>query len=124
MTDVTGFGLMGHLLEMCEGAGLSAEIWFDKVPTLPTEMLKPYIDSFVLPDNTFRNYNSFTGKIAPLSGSQLPILCDPQTSGGLLVSVTESAQKDVESLLEATGIEARPIGKFTAKKDTFVTVKE
>jgi selenide,water dikinase len=124
LTDVTGFGLMGHLLEMCEGAELSAELWFDAIPTLPMHMLKPYIDGFVLPDNTFRNYNSFTGKIAPLSGSQLPILCDPQTSGGLLVAVNTSAQKEVEHLLAKAGIDARPVGEFTAKKDTFVTVKE
>ncbi len=124
MTDVTGFGLMGHLLEMCEGANASAELWFDKIPILPMEMLKPYIDGFVLPDNTFRNYNSFAGKIKPLSGTHLPILCDPQTSGGLLVAVNEGYQKTVESLLTEVGLSAQPIGQITAKKDTFVTVKD
>jgi selenide,water dikinase len=124
MTDITGFGLMGHLLEMCEGANLSAELWFDKIPTLPLEMLKPYIDGFVLPDNTFRNYNSFTGKIEPLSGTHLPILCDPQTSGGLLISVNEAERKTVENVLADAGLPTQAIGQISGRKDTFVTVKD
>lgn len=122
MTDVTGFGLAGHLLEMCKGADLSAELWFDALPTLPNEVLQPYIDAFILPDNTFRNYQSYNHDITALSGAQLPILCDPQTSGGLLIAVNPDFQPEIEALLRQNNLPSSPIGKLTEKQEKRITV--
>lgn len=89
ITDVTGFGLLGHLIEMCEGSGVSAKIEFDQVPVLPDNMLDEYLAQFVMPDNTMRNFKATDGKCNQLNGRQLQVLCDPQTSGGLLVSCSD-----------------------------------
>jgi selenide,water dikinase len=122
MTDVTGFGLAGHLLEMCKGANLSAELWFDALPTLPREVLQPYIDAFILPDNTFRNYQSYNQDISTLTGAQLPILCDPQTSGGLLIAVNPAYQNEIEALLKKHEMPHVAIGKLTEKQEKRIVV--
>ena len=59
MTDVTGFGLLGHLIEMCEGSGLSARIDDEKVPLISTEAIDEYLTKFIFPDNTFRNFSGY-----------------------------------------------------------------
>lgn len=120
MTDVTGFGLLGHLIEMCEGANLSAEIDYSKVPLI--DGLKHYLDQFIYPDMSMRNFNSYSEKVTPLSGEQLFTLCDPQTSGGLLVAVEPSGKNDVESIFQEAGLELEPIGRFTAKGEKTVSV--
>lgn len=123
MTDVTGFGLLGHLIEMAEGSNVSAEIWFEKVPTLPMTMLQPYIDQYVYPSNTFKNFSSYGTKVSQLNKIQLPILCDPQTSGGLLVAVNPQYQNAFENILVDAGFYALAIGNFTQKEEKVVTVK-
>ncbi|MDP1747780.1 MAG: selenide, water dikinase SelD, partial [Bacteroidota bacterium] len=85
MTDVTGFGLLGHLIEMCEGAGLSAEIDYSSVPLL--DGLSFYTSQMCVPDNSFRNWSSYDPKVSGITGDSLLTLCDPQTNGGLLISV-------------------------------------
>lgn len=95
LTDVTGFGLLGHLSEMCEGSGLSAEIEFDKVPVIAS--LQYYLEQKCFPGGTTRNWNSYGTKISSLSDEQKYILADPQTSGGLLVSVEESHAEEFEN---------------------------
>ncbi len=94
MTDVTGFGLAGHLIEMCQSAKVSAEIQYEMVPTFPNDILPFYLNQFIFPDNTFRNFSSYGQKITKLDGQQLQILCDPQTSGGLLVAVDPAHRND------------------------------
>ncbi len=89
MTDVTGFGLLGHLLEMCEGSSLTAQIRFSKIPFLPN--LKQYIDRNCIPGGTYRNWKSYGDKIGEISESQKLLLADPQTSGGLLIAVDHNA---------------------------------
>jgi selenide,water dikinase len=89
MTDVTGFGLLGHLSEMCEGSDLSAVIEFNKVPVISS--LAYYLDQKCFPGGTQRNWNSYGSKIGPLTDEQKYILADPQTSGGLLVAVEEES---------------------------------
>ncbi|MDB5060928.1 MAG: Selenide, water dikinase, partial [Mucilaginibacter sp.] len=89
MTDVTGFGLLGHLSEMCEGSDLSAVIEFNKVPVISS--LAYYLDQKCFPGGTQRNWNSYGSKIGPLTDEQKYILADPQTSGGLLVAVAEES---------------------------------
>jgi len=104
MTDVTGFGLLGHLAEMCEGSGLSAVIEFDKVPLIPS--LPHYLRQNCLPGGTGRNWKSYGHKVGPLSEDQRTLLADPQTSGGLLVAVSEGATAAFEKLLAELGIPA------------------
>ncbi len=97
MTDVTGFGLLGHLSEMCEGSGLQAVIDFDKVPKIG--VIDDYLDSGCIPGGTNRNWASYGHKIASLSERQKHILADPQTSGGLLVAIDPAYKEEFERLL-------------------------
>ena len=85
MTDVTGFGLLGHLLEICEGSRLTAYINFNAVPIL--DNIKYYINANCIPGGTYRNWKSYGSKIGEVDEFQKLILADPQTSGGLLVAV-------------------------------------
>ncbi len=86
MTDVTGFGLMGHLLEMCEGSGLQAQVYYDQVPKLAE--IENYLALGCSPGGAQRNHDSYGHKLCDMSAQQQQILCDPQTSGGLLVAVS------------------------------------
>jgi selenide,water dikinase len=87
MTDVTGFGLLGHALEMSEGAQLSLRLDFKALPLI--EGVQEYIQQFIFPDNTYRNWNAYSAKVIGVKGMDLVPLCDPQTSGGLLIAVAE-----------------------------------
>jgi len=97
MTDVTGFGLLGHLSEMCEGSRLQAVIEFVKVPVL-TEVHE-YLALKCIPGGTNRNWASYGHTIGTLLDEQKFILADPQTSGGLLVAVDEEHTLEFEALL-------------------------
>ena len=110
MTDVTGFGLAGHLLEMCEGSGLSAIIEFSKLPVFPD--IDYYIESKCIPGGTNRNFASYGEKIVSISDRQRAIICDPQTSGGLLVAVNENKLDEIKSIFREFGLEEffYPIG--------------
>ena len=85
MTDITGFGLLGHLVEMCAGSGVRAEIDFDRIPLIAD--LSYYLEQECSPGGTRRNWDSYGPQIGSLSDDQRALLCDPQTSGGLLVAV-------------------------------------
>jgi len=104
MTDVTGFGLLGHLAEMCEGSGLSATIEFGKIPVISS--LPYYLGLGCFPGGTQRNWNSYGQKISKLSDEQRYILADPQTSGGLLVAVAEEGADAFEQDLRSYGLPA------------------
>jgi selenide, water dikinase len=121
LTDVTGFGLLGHLIEMAQGSGLSAVVNFDSVPKLP--YIEEYLAKKSFPGGTVRNWNSYGHKVSELSETQRYILADPQTSGGLLIAVTPEGQKDVEKLLTTFGIEAKPIGYLTESREKVVYVE-
>nr|WP_319401137.1 selenide, water dikinase SelD [uncultured Carboxylicivirga sp.] len=120
MTDVTGFSLIGHLSEMCEGSGLSAEIEFDKIPTL--DVLDEYIEQGCMPGGTHRNWKSYGEKVNLKSQTYLPVVCDPQTSGGLLIAVTPDKAPEIEALLLSKGITAEPFGELTKAKEHLITV--
>ncbi len=111
LTDVTGFGLMGHLLEICEGSGTHAEIYVNQIPKL--EYVDQYIALDCVPGGTHRNFDSYGEKLAPLTPEQVAILCDPQTSGGLLVAVTPESEQELVTLLKAKGKYCQPIGELT-----------
>lgn len=121
MTDVTGFGLAGHLLEMLSESACSAEIWMKEVPVFET--LKPYLDAFVYPDMTMRNYNNVKEMCTEMDGIALLTLCDPQTSGGLLISVNENEREAVEKILQDAGEYNQPIGRLIPTSDKRIFVK-
>ena len=122
MTDVTGFGLLGHLIEMAEGSGLSAELYYDKIPKI--EGVKEYIAQKISPDATFRNWNSYSDKVHFEKGVDVmeafTLLPDPQTNGGLLVSVKEEVVEEVKVILSS---EMEPIGKMIRSNEKIVFVK-
>lgn len=102
MTDVTGFGLLGHLAEMCEGSSLSATIAFNKVPVISSVPF--YLSQNCYPGGTQRNWSSYGQKISSLTEIQKFILADPQTSGGLLVAVAADSVPEFEETLKAQGV--------------------
>ena len=97
MTDVTGFGLLGHLVEMAEGSGLSAVIDFDNVPLI--DGIKNYIEQKCVPGGTGRNWDSYGNKIGDIKEYQKAILADPQTSGGLMIAVDGNSVERVKQIL-------------------------
>jgi len=115
MTDVTGFGLLGHLTEMCEGSGLSAEIEYANVPVIAS--LPHYLDQKCFPGGTLRNWNSYGQKIGPLSDAQRYVLADPQTSGGLLVAVAEESCGEFEAVLREHNFPADRVKPFGTLKN-------
>jgi selenide,water dikinase len=110
MTDVTGFGLLGHLSEMCEGSGLVAEIDFAKVPVIPS--LDYYLAQECFPGGTQRNWKSYGHKIGEITEAQRYVLADPQTSGGLLVAVTQEASGSFEQLLRELNLPSVSFGRL------------
>jgi selenide,water dikinase len=120
MTDVTGFGLLGHLCEMCEGSGLSAEIEFSKVPRF--DFLDSYIQQKSMPGGTTRNLESYGHKISFLTEEQKAILADPQTSGGLLIAIDENKSDVFENLMQTKGLDLKPFGKLIAKQKEVIRV--
>ena len=121
MTDVTGFGLLGHLIEMCEGSNLSAEIEYSKIPLLKN--ISHYVSKMIYPDITFRNWNSYEKKVEGISSESILTLCDPQTSGGLLVAVDSSYENDFISLTKQSGLSLKSFGFLKEKNSILVAVK-
>ena len=120
VTDVTGFGLAGHLLEVCKGSKVSAEIYFDKLPLLPN-ILK-YIKNDCVPGGAVRNFESYGRYLGDLSEIEKSIICDPQTSGGLLVSVSNEGLKDFLDLMKSNALDLQPIGKILDYSDKNKTI--
>lgn len=123
MTDVTGFGLLGHLSEICQGSNLHAEIEFNQIPTL--NGVTDYIAQGAVPGGTNRNFDSYGHLISPISAEQKAILCDPQTSGGLLVAVHPQAVEKVQQIAKAKNVELYRVGKLLEKDEnsTLIYVK-
>jgi selenide,water dikinase len=120
MTDITGFGLLGHLIEVCEGSGCSAELDYAKVPLIKN--LGHYLSKMIYPDNTMRNWQSYDKKVNGIGAESLLTLCDPQTSGGLLVTIPKAKSTDFEKLCNAKGLNIGPIGRIVKKNDHVVTI--
>jgi selenide,water dikinase len=112
MTDVTGFGLLGHLAEMCRGAGLGARVDRSAVPIFPGA--RQLVADGVRTGASGRNWESVKDMIdADLSGADRDILCDPQTSGGLLVACEESSVEEAIAIFRRHGHDAAVIGRMT-----------
>lgn len=114
MTDVTGFGLLGHLVELCEGSGLQAELDVPSVPLLSGERLRYYHSLGCVPGGSKRNWASYGHHVANIGGFERDVLCDPQTSGGLLLSVCPGYAAEVETILKEAGLPVHPIGSLSA----------
>lgn len=108
MTDVTGFGLAGHLLEMAEASRLTAHL--SHVPAMSCAAY--YLTIGTSPGGTHRNWKSYGDQVL-LNGNDYHLIADPQTSGGLLISVNPDKQKDFESFMRANDYDLRPIGRFS-----------
>lgn len=121
LTDVTGFGLLGHLVEMAEGSGLSAEIRMADVPTLP--VIDAYLAQKSIPGGTHRNWDSYGHKIAELTDLQRFILADPQTSGGLLIAVESTNTTEFERVAAENGFRLQSFGTLVAQREKVIYVK-
>ncbi|HGN0867815.1 selenide, water dikinase SelD [Providencia sp. JUb39] len=108
MTDVTGFGLLGHLSEICEGSGVRAQISFSKVPKLAD--VEKYIEAGCVPGGTQRNFDSYGHLIGPMSDLQRKLLCDPQTSGGLLIAIKPSEVAKIKEIAQQQGVLLQSVG--------------
>jgi selenide,water dikinase len=127
MTDVTGFGLLGHLIEMCEGAGLSAEINYSSLPVI--DGAREYLSQRIVPDATYRNWNSYSDKVSFEKGVNVMeafnLLPDPQTNGGLLIAAEKNSTGEIIKVLTNYGLAdfVRPVGRFVSNQDKSVVVK-
>ena len=110
MTDVTGFGLLGHLIEMCKGANLGAEIISKSVPVI--EESQGLAAQFIMPANTTRNWNSFEKDTFNLPDDLFAIVNDPQTNGGLMVAIDKNHEQDFETFCNENSITIFKIGSF------------
>lgn len=124
MTDVTGFGILGHLIEMCEGSGLSAILNIDSIPVI--EGVETYTKQFIIPDNTYRNWNSFEKKVNGVNGPEFMVLCDPQTSGGLLISAHPDAVNEITTALNQFSVveNCTVIGSMIQQSESTVYVHQ
>jgi selenide,water dikinase len=122
MTDVTGFGLLGHLSEMCEASGLRARIEFAKVPLLDKEIIDAYLAAGCVPGGTNRNWASYGHKIGPVTEYQRQVLCDPQTSGGLLVAVDVKHSGDFRAFCLGRGLALEALGSVVEDGEVLIEV--
>jgi selenide, water dikinase len=120
LTDVTGFGLLGHLIEVCEGSGVSSRIEMAKIPVI--ESLKYYLENKCIPGGTNRNFGSYGQKVSEISDYQRNILCDPQTSGGLLVAVRSDSVEEVEKLFKTHDLHLQSFGEIIPRDKYSVLV--
>lgn len=117
LTDITGFGLLGHALEMAQGSGLKAVIHYDKVPRIPG--VDNYIKQECIPGGTNRNFASYGAKVSPLTNVQRALLCDPQTSGGLLIAIEPGGVDALKELASQEQFSITEIGFLTATSGEF-----
>jgi selenide,water dikinase len=122
LTDVTGFGLLGHLAEICEGSDVSAVVNYASVPRFG--FLDQYIRQHSMPGGTQRNLDSYGSKIRGLTDEWKSVLADPQTSGGLLVSVDGGFENDFETLARTKlRMNLKPFGRLVKKAEQVIEVK-
>lgn len=121
MTDITGFGILGHLLEMIGESKLSVELNYGNVALL--DGVKELAARFVYADNTMRNWKSYGEKVEGISGESMLTLCDPQTNGGIMFAVQEDRFVDVRELLDQKGQFYSVIGKVVKQANKEIVVK-
>ena len=124
-TDISGFGLLGHLYEMCNGSNLSAEIIFDKIPFL--KGVSNLANEGFIPSGTKRNFDyvaKFVSFSSDITNIQKMMAADAQTSGGLLLALPQKeADNYIKKYHEETGQIAQQIGIFKSKSDYFINLQ-
>ena len=114
-TDVTGYGLIGHLLEMCQGASLGAEIIVSAVPVL--DHVRELLAQGYRPEGTNRNAKTFRDRVRlSVPESEYTLMCDAQTSGGLLIAISPEREAALVARLSESGLFYAKIGRMTADK--------
>ena len=120
LTDVTGFGLLGHLGEICEGSHVSATLRFDRVETFPN--IGNYLAMGCIPGGSKNNFKSYGHTVGELTDEQRGILCDPQTSGGLLCVVRSDGVDAFLKLTASAGLTLESIGQTREQGDKLIEV--
>ena len=121
LTDITGFGLLGHLTEMIKGTKLSAEINSDNVPVI--KGVKELLEKGIYPSGSQRNFASVEDKlIYKVEDEKIKIFCDAQTSGGLLISLPSEVTIDPKEVKETYGINIWEIGQITAQYNEKINI--
>jgi len=127
MTDVTGFGLLGHLTEMAQGSGISTELNYSSIKRIAG--VEEYLQLKTIPGATARNWNSYHSKVQFENGIEESeaklLLPDPQTNGGLLIAVDEKAIDEVIEIFKANNLQSfvEPIGRCVEKREKVIYVK-
>jgi selenide,water dikinase len=120
LTDVTGFGLLGHLGEICSGSNISATVQFERVQQLPN--VGRYLAMGCIPGGSKNNFKSYGHTVGDLTDEQRGILCDPQTSGGLLCVVRPEGVAAFKALTAAAGLSLETIGQTRARGEKLIEV--
>jgi selenide,water dikinase len=121
LTDVTGFGLLGHLGEICEGSDISATLQYSLVPKLPN--VEKYLELGCIPGGNKNNFKSYGHKMGEMTDEQQYVLCDPQTSGGLLSIVRKSAVDKFLTLTASAGLELKSIGQTRPRGNKLIEIE-
>jgi selenide,water dikinase len=123
-SDVTGFGLLGHLREMMEGSGLGARVYKSKVPVI--EGTLDLLEQGIAPGGTMRNLDSLKSTVLwdeEISENDKILLCDAQTSGGLLISVDPNKADELQkSLSEAGTLSNQIVGEVYSPSENDPTI--
>ena len=123
-TDITGFGLVGHLLGMLRASGTAAKLRFSDVPLLPG--VRELADRGVVPGGTRNNFDAFDSEVAwgsDITDEEKLILCDAQTSGGLLMAVPPASTQAVLDGLTQRGVMGAIIGRVVAAEEASNTIE-
>jgi len=122
MTDVTGYGLLGHLIEICKASCVSAKLFASKIPVLPN--VENYISEGIITSGGKRNWNSYGHQVIGSNEIENWLYSDPQTNGGLLICVDDNFRQLFEEILTDFGLKsfANPIGQITEQNDNFITL--
>jgi selenide,water dikinase len=116
-TDVTGYGLLGHLLEMCAGAGVGATLRMDSIPLLAGA--RELLARGFRPAGTLRNVDTFRRRLrVNVSEAELTLACDAQTSGGLLIAIAEERASELEARFREGGLFYAKIGEMAGDAGT------
>lgn len=111
LTDITGFGLGGHLLEVCDASNTGATLYADQLPVF--NFVDKYLALNCIPGGTNRNWKTYGPRIRLQEENQYKIIADPQTSGGLLISIDANHQHEFETLMTSKGFDLKPVGALT-----------
>lgn len=122
MTDVTGFGLLGHLTEMCRASEVSAEVRLADVPLIDEGILDYYLGEGCIPGGTKRNWASYGHHVSLDNDRAKWLLADPQTSGGLLCAVAPERAAEFVAICAAEGHPVKALGEVVPQKEHLVVV--